>query len=79
VLRSAKRAVVDPSPALRRDGEADREVRSADPGRPVQNHVLATFDEAELVQTLDLLAAQRGLKDEVQVLVSLCQVAGGTA
>ena len=64
-----ERAVVDAPAALRRrDGETDRQVRLADARRPEEDHILAALDEAELVQTLDLLAAQRRLKREVEVV-----------
>ena len=63
-----ERAVVDAPAALRGgDGETDRQVRFADAGRPEEDHILAALDEAELVQALDLLAAQRRLKGEIEV------------
>jgi hypothetical protein len=37
------------------------------PGGPRKDHILATLDEAELVQAFDLLAADRGLEREVEV------------
>jgi hypothetical protein len=53
-------------------------VRLADPGWSEEDHILAAFDEAELVQALDLLAAQRRLKSEIEVpeLLDRGQVSG---
>src|SRR5689334_16267673 len=63
-----ERAVVDAPAALRRgNGETDRQVRFADAGRPEEDHILASLDEAELMQTFNLLAPQRGLEGEVEV------------
>ena len=64
-----ERAVVDAPAALRGgDGEADRQVRLPDAGRAEEDHILPALDEAELVQALDLLAPQRRLKREVEVV-----------
>ena len=63
-----ERAVVDTPAALRRgDGETDRQVRLADARRPEEDHILPTLDEAELMQTFDLLATHRRLEREVEV------------
>ena len=43
----------------------------ADSGWPEQDDVLLAFEEAELVQTLDLLAMDRRLKREVKLLERL--------
>lgn len=43
-------------------------MRLADAGRAEEDHILGALDEAELVQTLDLLAPQRRLKGEVEVV-----------
>src|SRR5690606_3288457 len=47
--------------------QTDRQVRLADAGRPEEDNVFAALAEAELVQTLDLLAAEGRLKREVEV------------
>src|SRR5262245_55029716 len=65
----SERAVVDAPAALGGgDGETDRQVGLPDPRRAEEDDILAALDEAELVQTLDLLAAQRRLKGEVEVV-----------
>jgi hypothetical protein len=64
----SERAVVDASTMLGcSDDETDRQVRVANTRRPKEDHALAPFDEAELVQTLDLLTSERGLKAEIEV------------
>src|SRR5690348_6827504 len=64
-----ERAVVDAAATLRRgDRQTDREVRLADAGRPEEDDILAPLDEAKLVEAFHLLAAQRGLKGEVEVV-----------
>jgi hypothetical protein len=46
-----KCAVIDAPPALgRRDRQTDRQMRFADAGRPEEDDILMTLDEAELVQ-----------------------------
>ena len=63
-----ERTVVDAATALRGgDREADRQVRLADARRPEEDDILAALDEAELVQTFDLLATERRLKRKVEV------------
>ena len=58
-----ERAVIDAPAGLGRgDRQAYGQVRFADPGRAEQDHVLASIDEAELVQALDLLALDAGLE-----------------
>jgi hypothetical protein len=42
-------------------------MRFADAWRLEKDHILTSLDEAELVQTFDLLRAQRRLKGEVQI------------
>ncbi len=46
----------------------DRQVGLADARGSEEDHVLAPLDEAELVQTLDLLALDRGLEGKVELL-----------
>jgi hypothetical protein len=43
-------------------------VRLPDAGRAEEDHILPALDEAELVQALHLVAAQRRLKREVEVV-----------
>ena len=65
-------AVVDSASALSRgDGEADREMRLADARRAEKDDVLLTLQEAELVEAVDLLALDRGLEAEVEVVEGL--------
>src|SRR5690606_15752082 len=67
-----QRAVVDAASALSGgDREADRQMCFPDARRSEQDHVLPALDEAELVQALDLLAADRGLEGEVELLQGL--------
>src|SRR5690606_30847614 len=67
-----QRAVVDAASALScGDREADRQVCLADARRSEEDHVLPALDEAELVQALDLLAADRGLEGEVELIQRL--------
>ena len=64
--------VVDPAPALSRsDGQADRQMCLADAWRAEEDHVLLARQEAELVEVVDLLALDRGLEREVEVLERL--------
>ena len=59
--------VIDAPAALRRgDGETDRQVRLADARWSEADHILPTLDEAELVQTFDLLATHRGLERKIE-------------
>jgi hypothetical protein len=61
-------AVIHAPAALRGcDGETDREMRFADAWRAEENDILSALDEAELMQTFDLLAPQRRLKGEIKV------------
>ena len=53
------------------DGQADGQVRLADAGRAEEDDVFLALDEAELVQALDLLVLDGGLKREVEVLECL--------
>ena len=65
-------AVVDSAPALRRrNGKADRQMRLADARRAEEDDVLLTLQEAELVERVDLLALDRGLEAEVEVVEGL--------
>jgi hypothetical protein len=42
-------------------------VRFPDARRPEDDHILPTLDEAEFIQTFDLLPAHGGLKGEIEV------------
>src|SRR5579862_9617878 len=65
-------AVIHSSAALGcRNGEADRQMRLANPRWTQEHDVLLAIDEAELVQTLDLLALDRGLKGKIEALERL--------
>src|SRR5690606_31675491 len=67
-----ERAVVDAPPTLGRgNGQADGQVGFADAGRTQEDHVLFSFDEAELVKALDLLSSDRGLEAEVEAVERL--------
>src|SRR5690606_38109431 len=67
-----ERAVVDAPPTLGRgNGQADGQVRLADAGRAQEDDVLFAFDEAELVEALDLFSSDRGLEAEVEALERL--------
>src|SRR5690606_29857847 len=67
-----QRAVVDAASALGRgDRQADGQVGLSDPGRAQEDHVLLAFDEAQLVQALDLLTTEAGLKREVEAFERL--------
>ena len=67
-----ERAVVDaPARLGRRDREAYGQVGLPDPGRAEQDHVLASIDEAELVQAVDLFALDAGLEGEVELIERL--------
>ena len=46
-------------------------MRLADARRAEEDHVLLTLQEAELVETVDLLALDRGLEAEVEVVEGL--------
>ena len=62
-------AVVDTPAALRGlDGETDREMRLPDTGRTEKDDVFLSLEEAELVERIDLLALDRGLEAEIEVL-----------
>ena len=61
-------AVVDSASALCcRDCETDRQVALAHTRWSKQDHILSSLDEAQRVQTLDLLAFDAGLEAEVEV------------
>src|SRR5690606_9444920 len=65
-------AVVDAAAVLGRgDRQAQGKVRLPDARRPKEDHVLLALHEAELVQALDLLALDRGLKGEIEVAEQL--------
>jgi hypothetical protein len=68
VIKSGESAVVD-APAALCPAIARLIARCvlADARRPEQDDILATLDEAELVQAFDLLAPERWLKREVEV------------
>ena len=62
-----ERPVVDPPTALRGgDRETDGEVGFPDARWPEENDILASLDEAERVQAIDLLALDRRLKGEIE-------------
>jgi hypothetical protein len=68
VTRLRERAVVDAAPPLGRgDGETDGQVRFPHAGRAEQDDVFPPIDEAEIVEAVELLALERGLKREVKV------------
>ena len=50
------------------DAEGDGEVRLAHAGRPEQHDVLGALDEAEAGELADLLAVDRGLEVEVELI-----------
>ena len=63
-----ERAIVDAPSTLRgSDGERDREMRLAHARWPEQDDILAALDEAERVQTFDLLAFDTRLKREIKI------------
>src|SRR5690606_13609917 len=67
-----QRAVVTATSALScGDREADCQVCLPDARWSEEDHVLPALDEAELVQALDLLAANRGLEGEVELIQRL--------
>jgi len=53
------------------DAERDREVRLAGAGRAEQDDVLAAGEKVELAEVQDRVAAQRGLKGEVELFQRL--------
>ena len=68
VQEIGERREVDAPPMLGcRDRETQREVRLPDARRSKQHHILLALDEAERVETLDLLAFDAGLKAEVEI------------
>jgi len=65
----SQRAVVDAPASLRcGDRKTDRQMRLTDSGRAEEDDILAALHEAELVEALHLLAAQRGLNGEIEVV-----------
>src|SRR5438067_13694750 len=67
-----ERAVVHAPPRLGGgNGQADRQTGLTHPRGTQEDHVLLALDEGELVQALDLLATDRGLKGEVELLQRL--------
>lgn len=61
-------AVVDASSTLRgRDRQTDGQVRLANARRLEQDDILSALHEAELVQTFDLLTAERRLEREIEI------------
>ena len=46
-----------PAALRRRDGQTDRQMGLTDARWTEENHILATLDDTEFVQTFDLLAA----------------------
>ena len=72
--RGAKRDAVPGQAGA--DPQGDRQMRFAGAGRPEQDDVLAALQEIELAEMQDAVAADRGLKAEVELLQGL---SGGEA
>jgi hypothetical protein len=49
------------------DGKTDGKMRFTDPGRTQENYVLLAFDEAKLLQAVDLLTPDAWLKAEIEL------------
>src|SRR5437763_8842115 len=63
-----ERGVVDAAAALGRgDGEAHGQVRLPDTRGPEEHHIFASLDEAQRVETLELVALDARLETEVEV------------